>query len=53
MGVITDIMLIMSKKDEMTTIQVSKDTAEKLAAMGKKGDSYEAIIQRLLKKAGK
>jgi predicted CopG family antitoxin len=52
MAVITDIMITMSKEG-MTTIQVSKETAEKLARMGKKGDSYEAIIQKLLKKAGK
>ena len=52
MAVITDIMLTMTKEG-MTTIQVSKETAEKLAKLGAKGDSYDAIIQRLLNKAGK
>ena len=33
-----------------TTIQVSKATLEKLKVIGKKGESYETIILRLLNK---
>jgi len=36
---------------QKTSIQVSKETAQRLAALGKKGDTYEAIIIRLLGKA--
>jgi len=39
-------------KPEKTTIQVSKDTATRLAAKGVKGESYETIIRRLLKGRG-
>jgi predicted CopG family antitoxin len=38
-------------KSDLTTIQISKETREKLAEMGKKGDTYDEIIQRLLKLA--
>ncbi|MHC1602380.1 MAG: DUF7557 family protein [Methermicoccaceae archaeon] len=33
---------------EYTTIQISKETKERLAQLGRKGDTYEAIIRRLL-----
>jgi len=33
---------------EYKTIQVTKATHDKLASLGKKGDTYEAIIARLL-----
>jgi transcriptional regulator len=32
-----------------TTIQISRETKTKLNELGKKGDSYDAIIQKLLK----
>ncbi len=35
----------------VTTIQISPETRDKLKALGAKGDSYDDIIQRLLKKA--
>jgi hypothetical protein len=35
-----------------TSIQVSKETAERLAVLGKKGDTYEDIILRLLEEVG-
>ncbi len=33
---------------ETTTIRVTKETASELAALGKKGETYEDIIRRLL-----
>lgn len=38
----------MSSKD-MTTIQVSKKLRDKLKEQGKKGETYDKIIERLLK----
>ena len=35
---------------EMTSIAVSTKTKDALQALGKKGDSYDDIIQELLKK---
>ena len=35
---------------EDTTIRVSVETRDALKALGQKGDSYDAIIRRLLKK---
>ena len=35
-----------------TTIRIRKSTAEKLKKLGKKGETYEDIILRLLKKSG-
>lgn len=32
-----------------TTIQIKKDTREKLKRLGQKGESYDTIIERLLK----
>ena len=39
------------KKSEkiLTSIQLTKGTKDELKAIGKKGDTYEAIILRLLK----
>jgi hypothetical protein len=34
---------------EMTSLKVSKETREALKALGRKGESYDAIIRRLLK----
>ena len=34
---------------DRTTIQLSRDTRDKLADLGKKGDSYEDIILNLIK----
>ena len=33
----------------LTTIVITKETREKLKNLGKKGESYEHIIRRLLK----
>jgi predicted CopG family antitoxin len=33
----------------MVTINVERETHEKLKEIGKKGESYDAIIQRLIK----
>lgn len=35
-------------KKETTTICVKKDTAKALMNLGKMGDTYDAVIQRLL-----
>ena len=32
---------------ENTTIQLSKETKEKISSFGKKGESYEEIIKRI------
>jgi len=37
-------------KIDITTIQVLKDTREKLKELGSKGETYDEIIQRLIKK---
>jgi len=39
----------MPYRSGVTTIQLSPDTREKLKALGKKGETYETIILRLLK----
>jgi predicted CopG family antitoxin len=39
------------EKTEITTIQISKPTREKLADMGKKGETYDDIIKKLIEKA--
>jgi len=39
----------MSKaKRDMTTIQISKETREMLKELGKKGETYDDIIRRLI-----
>ena len=37
--------------ENITTIQISKQTREMLAEMGKKGDTYDDIIRKLIEKA--
>jgi len=41
------------EKNEATTIQVSKETREMLMEMGKKGETYDIIIKRLIETAKK
>ena len=38
---------------EITTIQISKETKEKIATFGTKGESYEKILQRIYSMAVK
>jgi len=37
---------------DVTTIRVSTDLRDKLKELGKKGETYDEIIERLLKIAG-
>ena len=37
-----------SRKDEITCVQLSKNTKNKLDSFGKKSDTYETIIQHLI-----
>jgi len=39
----------MSENKEKTTIQLYKTTRDKLKNLGSKGESYDTIIQRLIK----
>ncbi len=34
--------------ESATTIQISKDTREELRQLGKKGETYDELIQRLM-----
>jgi predicted CopG family antitoxin len=43
----------MQNKEEITTIQISKDTREELKKLGIKGETYDEIIKKLLKLAKK
>jgi len=36
-------------KNDITTIQVSKETREELKALGSKGETYDEIIRKLIK----
>ena len=38
-------------KKELTTIQISKETREMLKELGKKGETYDDIIRRLIELA--
>mgnify|MGYP000448040562 CR=1 FL=1 len=38
-------------KRELTTIQISKETREMLKELGKKGETYDDIIRRLIELA--
>ena len=38
---------------EMTTIQLQKNTREALKGIGRKGESYDVLIQRLIETAQK
>ena len=40
----------MKKGRKLTSIQISEETKIKLAKLGQKGDSYEDIIIKLMKK---
>jgi predicted CopG family antitoxin len=40
----------MDKKTKFTTIQLTPETREKLKNLGNKGDTYEDIILKLLKR---
>jgi len=41
----------MGSRREITTIQISKETRELLKQIGHKGETYDQIIRRLIKKA--
>lgn len=38
-------------QEDATTIQLSKETRNKLKELGKKGETYDEIVRRLLKLA--
>ena len=38
-------------KDTLTTIQLSKETRDKLKQLGTMGETYDGVIIRLVKKA--
>ena len=40
------------RKPDKTTIQVSWETVKKLCTIGRKGETYDEIIRKLLEKAG-
>lgn len=40
----------MTKNEPTTTIQLSPSTRDKLKALGRKGETYEEIVLRLLAK---
>ena len=44
-------MVKMSPKEEMVVIKVSRETRERLKALGRKGETYDDIIRRLLQLA--
>jgi len=44
---------ITSKKENITTIQISKATRDELKKHGIKGETYDIIIRRLLKSGKK
>ena len=39
--------------NERTTIQIEKDTREKLKKIGRKDETYDQILKRLIGNAGK
>lgn len=41
----------MAKEEELTTIQLSKETRDELKNLGKKGETYDEIVKKLLKSA--
>jgi len=43
----------MVKRDGITTIQMSKETVQRLARMAEKGDTYEDVVRALLDFAAK
>jgi len=40
------------KRDEITCVQLTKDTKNKLAKLGNKADTFESIILGLMKPCG-
>lgn len=38
------------RREDITTIQISKETKKMLEELGNKGDTYEDIIKKILKK---
>jgi len=38
-------------KEDVTTIQLSKETRDRLRNLGKMGETYDDVINRLVKKA--
>ncbi len=45
---INTIIAIVTIMSETTTIQISKDTRDELKAIGKMGDDYNTVIQKLI-----
>ncbi len=43
-------IVVMVNKPKVSSIQITEETKKELARLGKKGDSYEDIIKRLLNK---
>jgi hypothetical protein len=41
-------VILITETEELTTIQLTKATRERLKAIGKKGETYEEIVLRLL-----
>jgi len=41
-------MVIHMMKEEITTIQISKEIRDQLKELGKKGETYDEIIRKLL-----
>jgi len=40
----------MVKEAEITTIQISRETREELKELGKKGDTYDEIIKKIMQR---
>ncbi len=45
------IAMMPKDRKELTTIQISKETREMLKELGKKGETYDDIIRRLIELA--
>ena len=43
----------MAKRRDVTTIQITKETREMLKSLGRKGETYDEIIRRLIALAEK
>jgi predicted CopG family antitoxin len=43
----------MQDKEKITTIQISKETRDELKELGKKGETYDEVIKKLLEHAKK
>jgi len=44
---------ITQNKEQITTIQISKDTRDELKKLGIKGETYDEIIKKLMESAKK